>query len=113
VNDGLKVQVSDTTNADSSNADGNKKTKAIIETCKNNGWYMNCFLVSLNYKIMKNILIAAVVVGITAAGLILYLRDRVEADDEFDEVEDAAGDAYTTMNRNIGKAERAVRNAVS
>lgn len=62
---------------------------------------------------MKNILIAAVVVGITAAGLILYLRDRIEAEDEFDEIEDAAGDAYSTMNRNIGRAERSVRNALS
>jgi hypothetical protein len=52
---------------------------------------------------MKKILIAATAVGATIAGLILYNRKRNSAPSR---VEDAAKDAYRTMNDGIGKVER-------
>jgi len=52
---------------------------------------------------MKKILIAATAVGATIAGIILYNRKR---NNEGKQVEDAAKDAYKTMNDGIGKVER-------
>jgi hypothetical protein len=52
---------------------------------------------------MKKILIAATAVGATIAGIILYNRRRNSGTKE---VEDAAKDAYKTMNDGIGKVER-------
>lgn len=52
---------------------------------------------------MKKILIAATAVGATIAGLILYNRRRNSAPNR---IEDAAKDAYRTMNDGIGKIER-------
>ena len=52
---------------------------------------------------MKKILIAATAVGATIAGLILYKRKRNGASGR---IEDAAKDAYRTMNDGIGKVER-------
>ncbi|HTM90979.1 MAG TPA: hypothetical protein VL095_01070 [Flavisolibacter sp.] len=52
---------------------------------------------------MKKILIAATAVGATIAGLILYSRKRNSAPKQ---IEDAAKDAYRTMNEGIGKLER-------
>jgi hypothetical protein len=52
---------------------------------------------------MKKILIAATAVGAAIAGIILYSRKRNEGSKQ---VEDAAKNAYNTMNDGIGKVER-------
>ena len=52
---------------------------------------------------MKKILIAATAVGAAIAGIILYSRKR---SNESRQVENAARDAYNTMNDGIGKIER-------
>ncbi|MBO9682304.1 MAG: hypothetical protein J7502_06500 [Flavisolibacter sp.] len=52
---------------------------------------------------MKKILIAATAVGATIAGLILYSRKRNNPPKQ---IEDAAKDAYRTMNEGIGNVER-------
>ena len=52
---------------------------------------------------MKKILIAATAVGATIAGIILYNRKRNRPAGQ---IEDAAKDAYRTMNDGIGKVER-------
>jgi hypothetical protein len=52
---------------------------------------------------MKKILIAATAVGATIAGIILYNRRRNNGTKQ---VENAAKDAYNTMNDGIGKVER-------
>lgn len=52
---------------------------------------------------MKKILIAATAVGSTIAGIILYNRKRNNGTKQ---VENAAKDAYNTMNDGIGKVER-------
>ena len=53
---------------------------------------------------MKKILIAATAVGAAIAGIILYNRKRVNSDPG--QIEDAAKNAYDTMNNGIGKIER-------
>lgn len=58
---------------------------------------------------MKNILIAATIVGIVAAGVIIYLRDYYrtnELEDAAEDVGDAAKNAYNTMDKHIRKIER-------
>lgn len=52
---------------------------------------------------MKKILVAATAVGAAIAGIILYSRKRNHGTKQ---VEDAAKDAYNTMNDGIGKVER-------
>ena len=52
---------------------------------------------------MKKILIAATAVGATIAGLILYSRKRNSGSKQ---IENAAKDAYDTMNNGLGKIER-------
>lgn len=52
---------------------------------------------------MKKILIAATAVGATIAGIILYNRKRTAPANQ---IEDAAKDAYKTMNNGLGKIER-------
>ena len=52
---------------------------------------------------MKKILIAATTVGAAIAGIILYSRKRNNGQRQ---VEDAAKNAYDTMNNGIGKIER-------
>jgi hypothetical protein len=58
---------------------------------------------------MKKILIAATAVGATIAGLILYNRKRNSAPGR---IEDAAKDAYRTMNDGIGKVERTANHSM-
>jgi len=53
---------------------------------------------------MKNILIAAVIVGVAAAGVILYMRNRDEVDEAWDEVSDSASNAYDKMNDTLRRA---------
>lgn len=53
---------------------------------------------------MKNILIAATIVGTVAAGLILYTSKKNKGSKN--QIKDAASDAYNTMNAGIGKVER-------
>ena len=52
---------------------------------------------------MKKILIAATAAGAAIAGIILYNRKRNTGTNR---VENAAKDAYDTMNSGIGKIER-------
>ena len=52
---------------------------------------------------MKKIMLAATAVGATIAGLILYNRRRNNGSRP---IEDAAKNAYNTMNHGIGKIER-------
>ena len=59
---------------------------------------------------MKNILIAATIVGAVAAGLILYTSKKNKGSN--DQVKDAAKDAYDTMNAGIGKVERLGQHAM-
>ena len=58
---------------------------------------------------MKNILIAATVVGVVTVGLIIYLRDyygKNELEDAAEDAGDAAHNALQTMNRHIRRIER-------
>lgn len=55
---------------------------------------------------MKKILIAATVVGAIAGGLFVYMRNFYAKRDELDNVEDAADDAFHTMNKHIRRVER-------
>lgn len=59
---------------------------------------------------MKNILIAATIVGAVAAGLILYTSKKNNGSK--DQVKDAAKDAYDAMNAGIGKVERLGQHAM-
>jgi len=52
---------------------------------------------------MKNILLAATAVGASIAGIILYTRKR---NNSTKKIENAAKDAYNTMNNTLGKVER-------
>ena len=52
---------------------------------------------------MKTILLAATAVGATIAGIILYNRRRNSGTKQ---IENAAKDAYNTMNYGLGKVER-------
>lgn len=53
---------------------------------------------------MKKILIAATAAGTAIAGIILYNRKRNKSGAK--RIENAAKDAYHTMNDGIGKVER-------
>ncbi|MGZ3923654.1 MAG: hypothetical protein ACXVBJ_07780 [Flavisolibacter sp.] len=53
---------------------------------------------------MKKILFAATAVGAAIAGIILYNRRRMNS--ASGQIENAASDAYNTMNNGIGKIER-------
>jgi hypothetical protein len=59
---------------------------------------------------MKNILIAATIVGAVAAGLILYASSKNKKSKN--QIKDAATDAYDTMNAGIGKVERLGQHAM-
>jgi hypothetical protein len=52
---------------------------------------------------MKKILIAATAVGATIAGIMLFNRKRNTGTKR---IENAASDAYSTMNNSLGKVER-------
>jgi hypothetical protein len=58
---------------------------------------------------MKKILVAATAVGATIAGIILYNRRRNSGSRP---VENAARDAYNTMNNGLGKIERNTMHSV-
>lgn len=53
---------------------------------------------------MKKILVAATAVGATIAGIMLYNRRRNSTGSR--PIENAAKDAYNTMNNGLGKIER-------
>ncbi len=58
---------------------------------------------------MKNILIAATIVGVVAAGLIIYFREYYstnELEDAAEDAGDAAHHALNTMDKHIRKVER-------
>lgn len=59
---------------------------------------------------MKNILIAAGIVGAAAAGVILYMKNREKVNDKLsdlsDAAKDAAKDAYAKMNKHLHKTEK-------
>ena len=56
---------------------------------------------------MRNVLIFAGLAGIAAAVAIYFVTESQK--DLGDEIEDAADDAYDTMNKHIGKVERKTR----
>jgi len=58
---------------------------------------------------MKKILIAATAVGATIAGIILYSRKRNSGARQ---VENAAKNAYDTMNNGLGKIERSAMHSM-
>lgn len=66
---------------------------------------------------MKNILIAAFVVGVATAGVILYLTNRDTVSEALDDVSDSAEEAYDKAKSKMGdarqKAKRAFDVAVS
>lgn len=53
---------------------------------------------------MKKVLVAATAVGAAIAGIILYNRKRNNSGRK--RIENAAKDAYDTMNEGLGKVER-------
>lgn len=53
---------------------------------------------------MKNVIIAASVIGAAAAGVIMYMRNRDRADAAFESVKDAAKNAYRKMDKFTRKA---------
>ena len=58
---------------------------------------------------MKNILIAATIVGIVVAGAIIYMREYYgtnELEDAAEDAGDAAQNTLNTMDRNLHKVER-------
>ncbi len=55
---------------------------------------------------MKKLLIASIIAGVAVAGLLYYLQDSFGEKKTADDIEDAAEDAYDTMNKHIGKVER-------
>lgn len=55
---------------------------------------------------MKNIFIAAGIVGSAAAGVLLYLRNRNKTSQVMHDVADAAGDAHEAVKRHIRKSNR-------
>jgi hypothetical protein len=60
---------------------------------------------------MKNILITALVVGVAAAGVILYLNNRDEVSETWDELSDSAEDAYDKADSKMSKAKRKAKQA--
>jgi uncharacterized protein YoxC len=55
---------------------------------------------------MKGILFSVIVAG-AAAALLIYFKDELNSrSNALDDVEDAAKDAYKTMDRQINKVER-------
>lgn len=58
---------------------------------------------------MKKILIAATAVGAAIAGIILYNRKKNSGSRQ---IENAASDAYQTMNKGIGKAEHSMMHSM-
>lgn len=58
----------------------------------------------LQISIMKKVLVAAAAVGAAIAGIILYNRKRNNSAPK--RIENAAKDAYDTMNEGLGKVER-------
>lgn len=59
---------------------------------------------------MKKILIAASIVGTTAASMILYMRRKNRTSGN---IEDAAENANEIMNKHMGKIERKTEQALS
>jgi hypothetical protein len=58
---------------------------------------------------MKNILIAAGLVGTAAAGVILYMRNRNQTSRTMHDVADAAGDAHDAIKNHMKKANREMK----
>ena len=56
---------------------------------------------------MKAILITVGIIGAAIALLLYYEEEYTSPNREINEIEDAAEDAYRTMNKGIRKAERA------
>ena len=61
---------------------------------------------------MKKAFLAAVIVGLVAGAVLLYLTNRTPEEEAADDIEDAAGDAYDTMNKHINKVEKATEKAL-
>lgn len=54
---------------------------------------------------MKNILIAAGIVGAAAAGVVLYMRNRNQTSKTLHDVADAAGDAHEGVRKFFRKSK--------
>ncbi len=63
-------------------------------------------------QIMKKAFLAALITGLVAGAVLLYLTNRTPEEKTADDVEDAAEDAYDTMNEHIGKVEKATEQAL-
>ncbi|WP_295124424.1 hypothetical protein [uncultured Chitinophaga sp.] len=61
---------------------------------------------------MKNILIAASVLGAAAAGIVLYMRNRDRVDTAIAEVKDNAKNAFRKMNKHYRKTEKNAQNVM-
>ncbi|RFM30125.1 hypothetical protein [Deminuibacter soli] len=55
---------------------------------------------------MKNILIAAGVVGTVAASVMMYMRNRNKTSQVMHDIADAAGDAHDAVKKHIRKSNR-------
>jgi hypothetical protein len=58
---------------------------------------------------MKNALIAAGIIGTTAAGIFLYLRNRNQTSRSMHQLADAAGDAHENVRKYFRKAKKETR----
>ncbi|RYZ30345.1 MAG: hypothetical protein EOO10_03160 [Chitinophagaceae bacterium] len=58
---------------------------------------------------MKNMLLTAAALGAAIAGLVLYYQKKNKPQNR---IEDAAKDAYQTMNEGIGSIERPMQHAM-
>ncbi len=58
---------------------------------------------------MKKAFLAAIITGLVAGAVLLYLTNRTPEEKAADDVGDAAEDAYDTMNKHINKVERKTR----
>ena len=72
-------------------------------------WYTNCTVLLTKQIIMKTILAVAAVAGIAGAIAIYFFSEANKT--AGDEIADAAGNAYDTMNKHIGSVERATERA--
>ncbi len=62
---------------------------------------------------MKNILIAAGIVGAATAGVVLYMRNRNQTSKTLHDVADAAGDAHEGVRKFFRKSKREAQREVN
>ena len=62
---------------------------------------------------MKKLFIASIIAGVAVISLLYYLQESFGEKKTADQLKDAADDAYNTMNKHIGKAERTFDHALN